>query len=119
MSKFIGYSTFLILAHLCIACQKEEQPNQKFIGRWIASDFSDTMIILTDDLFERPHDYYYDQYNYSFSKDSFTIHYIGPDKIAVFPVSNKYMFLQDTLLIDYKTNYHPRITKGLRKYLKK
>ena len=92
-------------------------PN-KFIGFWVTNDNLDTMVISTNNSFERPHNYYYDLYSYSYSSDSFRIQYKGPDKIGVLPISNRYIFWGDTLMINYSSNYHPSIKKGLKKYLK-
>ena len=118
MNKLIASSILLALFLIFNGCQKDYHSSQRFIGSWVTTDLSDTMIFLTNTSIYRPHNNYYDLYGYSYTTDSITIHYTGPDKILVLPMVSKYLFVQDTLMINYKSNYYPTITKGLKKYLK-
>ena len=118
MRKFTASSILLMLFLIINGCQKEDQASQKFKGSWVTTDLSDTMIFLTNASIYRPHNNYYDLYGYYFTSDSITIHYTGPDKIFVLPMVSKYLFVQDTLIINYKSNYYPTIIKGLKKYLR-
>lgn len=99
------------------AYSKKIQPN-KFIGKWITIDLIDTLYFLTNSRFERPRGYFNDWYEYSYTNDSLTIQYSGPDKIYVLPTTNKYDFVDDTLIINFRKNYYPNIISGLKKFLK-
>jgi hypothetical protein len=96
---------------------KKIQPND-FIGKWITADLIDTLCFVTNERLERPRGYFNDWYEYSFTNDSLTIQYKGPDKIYVFPITTKYSLVNDSLIINFNKDYYPNIVKGLKKYLK-
>jgi hypothetical protein len=99
------------------AYSKKIHPN-KFIGEWITTDLSDTLYFKTNDLMERPEFYYNSRYKYSYTCDSLTVQYAGPNKIYVRPATFKYNFSGDTLIINLYKDYYWNIQKGLKKFLK-
>ncbi len=96
---------------------KKIQPNI-FIGKWITTDFTDTLYFTSNNRLERPRKSFNDIYEYSFTNDYLTIQYSGPDEIYVLPVTFGYEFTNDTLCLDFATTYYPDIETGLKKYLK-
>jgi hypothetical protein len=89
----------------------------RFVGRWVTTDKIDTMYFITNDHF-RLHDNYFSLYAYSYTSDSITIDYAGPDKIYVKPVTYHYNFDGDTLTMNVYKDFYWSIEKGIKKFLK-
>ena len=94
------------------------EPNN-FIGYWVNIELNDTLIFLTNIKLERPHGYYNDWYEYSYTTDSITIQYSGPDELLLPPIKYGYDFTGDTLIINFHQTYYPKITTGIKSYLKR
>ena len=93
---------FSILVSI-IACEKESNfPDGRFIGTWVSTDQIDTLIFLSDNDFVKP---FYDGINhsfiYSYTNDSITIQYKGPNKILVQPTTHHFELKRKELLIDF------------------
>lgn len=89
------------------ACEKNSLPDGRFIGTWIAADKSDTLYFIDDHTFQQP---FYDRllhtFEYSYTEDSITIQYAGPNMVLVRPSTHHYTLTRSTLIIDLrKVNY--------------
>jgi hypothetical protein len=102
--------TFLIVTILLLSmgsCKKDSLPDGRFIGTWIAVDKTDTLNFIDDQTFKSPGgDGLQHTFVYSYSEDSITIQYAGPNFVLVRPSTHHYMLTRSTLIIDlYKVNY--------------
>jgi hypothetical protein len=92
---------------------KDVTPN-KFVGYWIDSIAQDTITFLTNDSFGKR----ISRFSYSYTADSITVQYSGPEKILVKPKTFSYAFAGDTLKINISENYYGGLTQGEKKYLR-
>ncbi len=109
----------LILAVISSCDKYNYNKNEFLIGTWINIEQNDTLIFLTNDRMDRPHDYYYDWFEYFVTSDSLSLQYSGPDKILLPLINFGYELIGDTLLIDFHQDYYPNFNAGLKRYLKK
>jgi len=99
--------TTILFLQVFISCNKDSIPDGRFIGTWISEDKTDTMFIIDDYTFKKP---FYDRllhsFEYSYTEDSITIQYAGPNMILVRPSTHHYSLTRSTLTIDFsKVNY--------------
>jgi hypothetical protein len=85
-----------------------------FVGVWVSAE--DSLYFIKNDKLERPHQNYNSSYTYSFTNDSLTIQYSGPNKIYLPPVTYKYDFMGDTLVVNFNKDYYPDIKSAVIKY---
>lgn len=102
--------TFLIVTTLLLSmgsCKKDSLPDGRFIGTWITEDKTDTLFFIDDHTFKKPaYDRVLHTFDYSYSEDSITIQYAGPNMILVRSSTHHYTLTHSTLIIDwYKVNY--------------
>lgn len=101
MRKFLLLSLILYVA---ISCNETEIPDGRFIGKWISSERQDTINFETNsDLYRG----YYDglhHFDYSYTNDSITIQYSGPNMILVYPTTHKYELHEKRLIINFESH---------------
>ena len=100
--------TFIVIILLTIvACKKNSLPDGQFIGTWISDDKTDTLYFIDDQTFKQTaYDRVLHSYAYSYTEDSITIQYAGPNMILVRPSTHQYTLAHSTLILDlYKVNY--------------
>ena len=103
MEKILKYILISVSFLVIISCEKDFDPDRRFIGAWkILTPDNDTIIFKSESSFTRK---YYDGINhsfeYSYDKDSITIQYKGPNKILVQPSTHFYDLKINELLIDF------------------
>ena len=101
---FIMVTVFLLSMG---SCKKEALPDGRFIGTWISEAEPDTLYFSDDYTFKSPRaDGVLHTFVYSYSEDSITIQYAGPNFVLVRPSTHHYTLSRSTLIIDlYKVNY--------------
>lgn len=103
--KNILKCTLLFVSFLVfISCDKDDQPNREFIGDWqIVKPDNDTIVFKNENSFTRlNYDGIAHSFEYSYTKDSITIQYNGPNMILVEPSTHYYeLKSDDELLIDF------------------
>jgi len=104
--RFASLTTFLFL-QVFMSCNKDSLPDGRFIGTWVSEEKNDTMFIIDDYTFKKPRpDGLLHTYVYSYTEDSITIQYSGPNLVLVRPSTHHYTLTHSTLIIDlYKVNY--------------
>jgi hypothetical protein len=97
----------ILLLQVFISCNKDSLPDGRFIGTWIAEDKTDTLYFIDDQTFKQTaYDRVLHSYAYSYTEDSITIQYAGPNFVLVRPSTHHYTLNKSTLIIDlYKVNY--------------
>jgi len=97
---------FLFL-QVFISCNKDSLPDGRLIGTWIAEDKTDTLYFIDDHTFKQTaYDRVLHNYAYSYTEDSITIQYAGPNMILVRPSTHHYTLTHSSLILDlYKINY--------------
>ena len=105
--KALTFSIVTILSLSMGSCKKDSLPDGRFIGTWIAVDKTDSLYFIDDQTFKSPRaDGVLHTFDYSYSEDSITIQYAGPNMILVRPSTHHYTLTRSTLSIDlYKVNY--------------
>ena len=94
---------------------KEEQ----ILGRWIASDKSDTLNFTTENDFSKSNGYLHeDHYYYEISNDSIEIGYNGHLLILVIPTKHKYSLGDKTMTIDFSNKPCYGFSEGIITYEK-
>lgn len=93
------------------------QPN-KFIGEWIFIDDIVTLLFVTNTRFEKSRTPANALYDYSYTTDSMTIKFAGPEKILVKPLTVKYDFVNDTLEFNFPKEYYPNISQGPHEFVR-
>lgn len=98
--------TVILFLQVFIACNKDSLPDGRFIGTWVSEEKTDTMIFIDDHTFKKPRpDGLLHTFMYSYSEDSITIQYAGPNFVLTRPSTHHYMLNNSTLIIDlYKSN---------------
>ena len=99
----------LIFIYLCLlsSCQKETLLSDgRFIGSWISTELDDTLIFLSDTVFEKPikfttHVGINHRYIYNYTFNNITIQYLGPHKILVQPSTHHYKLRRNELIINF------------------
>ena len=99
--------TIILFLQVFISCHKDSLPDGRFIGTWIAEDKTVTMYLIDDQTFKSPRaDGVLHTFDYSYTEDSITIKYSGPNLVLVRPSTHHYTLSDSTLIIDlYKVNY--------------
>lgn len=84
------------------SCEEKKIPDGRFIGTWISSDLTDTLRFNDDNKFIRFRKTgFYDFFDYSYTEDSITIKYTGPNKILCIPTTHRYTLKSGQLMIDF------------------
>lgn len=99
--------TTILFLQVFISCNKDSILDGRFIGTWISEDKTDTLFFIDDHTFQQPaYDRVLHSYAYSYTEDSITIQYAGPNMILVRPSTHHYTLTNSTLILDlYKINY--------------
>jgi hypothetical protein len=101
MNQFSRILVCLLLMQIFFYCQKEETPEQRFIGKWVSADLVDTLIfnnnLTFNKLFAAGSS---SMFHYSCKSDSLTIQYFGPLFIYVKPSNHYYHFENSIVIID-------------------
>lgn len=97
----------ILFLQVFISCNKDSLPDGRFIGTWVSEDKTDTLFFIDDHTFKKPaYDRLLHTYVYSYTEDSITIQYAGPNFVLARPSTHHYTFTHSTLIIDlYKVNY--------------
>ena len=97
----------ILLLQVFISCNKESLPDGRFIGTWIAEDKTDTLYFIDDQTFKSPRaEGVLHTFVYSYTQDSITIQYAGPNFVLVRPSTHHYTLTHSNLIIDLdKINY--------------
>jgi len=97
----------ILFFQVFISCNKDSLPDGRFIGTWIAEDKTDTLYFIDDQTFKQTaYDRVLHSYAYSYTEDSITIQYAGPNFVLVRPSTHHYTLNNSTLIIDLqKVNY--------------
>lgn len=98
--------TAILFSQVFISCNKDSLPDGRFVGTWVSEEKTDTMIFIDDNTFKKPRpDGLLHTYVYSYTEDSITIQYAGPNLILTRPSTHQYTLTNSTLIIDlYKSN---------------
>lgn len=88
---------------IVLSCEKEkEYPDGRFIGTWVSLDQQVTLIFISDDIFLRPaYDGIKHTFIYSYTNDSITAQYNGPNMILVEPSIHFYILDGNNLEINF------------------
>jgi len=98
--KVLIFIMAVVLLQVTESCKKDDIPDGRFIGTWISEDKVDTLFFIDDDTFKKPHyDWVLHSYAYSYTEDSITIQYAGPNKILLPPTTDHYTLTHSTLII--------------------
>ena len=103
MKNILMYILISVSFLVILSCEKEYNPDGRFIGTWkILTPDNDTIIFKNESSFTRR---YYDgidhSFEYGYDKDSIIIQYKGPDEILVQPSTHFYELKNNELLIDF------------------
>lgn len=111
--------TAILFLQVFISCNKDSLPDGRFIGIWIAEDKTDTLYFIDDQTFKQTaYDRVLHSYAYSYTEDSITIQYAGPNFVLVRPSTHHYSLSNSLLAIDFsKVNYG--FERTLKVFLKK
>ena len=106
IKKILNYTLpgiFLFFLAIGLSCEKEkEYPDGRFIGTWVSLDQQVTLIFISDDIFLRSaYDGIKHTFIYSYTNDSITAQYKGPNMILVQPSTHHYELKGNSLRIDY------------------
>lgn len=103
--KYILLILFLVTSF--VSCEKDNIDNEKFIGVWISVEASDTLTFDYNYFYlKRSNDWIEHFYEYSYTEDSITIQYAGPNEILSPSTTHSYELLDNILKIDlYPQSY--------------
>lgn len=103
MKNIFGYILILVFIVSVFSCEKDFDSESRLIGEWkIMTPDRDTIVFENESSFIRKYNYGIDgSFEYSYTEDSITIQYRGPNMILVQSSTHFYRLKNKELHIDF------------------